>query len=364
MRTPWWTSYVGDARLADEHRLEAALQGRVLLDVLAVLVQGGRADHAQLAAGEHGLQHVAGVHGALGRARADDGVQLVDEGDDLPVGVADVVQDGLEAVLELAPELCPGDHRAQVEGDDALVLQALGDVTGDHALGQPLDDGGLAHARLADEDRVVLGSAAEHLDDAANLVVAADDGVELAGPGGLGEVAAEPLQGLVLGLGVLVGDLLAPAHVGDGGEHGLAGDAGLGEQLGGRAGALGQRDQEVLGRDVLVLHRRGLAAGALDEAGELRADGGLLAGAVDLRDALDGLGDLGAQRPGVRADLADDREHDAIGVAEQREQQVLGLDPLVVGGEGAALRGGQRLLRLVREVVDVHGRLEGDERTL
>ncbi len=48
--------------------------------VLAVLVERGRADHAQLAARQHRLEHVAGVHReSLAGARADDGVQLVDE---------------------------------------------------------------------------------------------------------------------------------------------------------------------------------------------------------------------------------------------------------------------------------------------
>ena len=73
-----------DARLADEDLLEAALEGRVLLDVLAELVERRGADHAQLTAGEHRLDHVAGVHGGVAAgAGADDGVQLVDEGDDL-----------------------------------------------------------------------------------------------------------------------------------------------------------------------------------------------------------------------------------------------------------------------------------------
>ena len=70
-------------RLADVDRLEAPLQGRVLLDVLAVLVQRGRADAAQLAAGQGRLEQVAGVHRALGPAGPDDRVQLVDEQDDL-----------------------------------------------------------------------------------------------------------------------------------------------------------------------------------------------------------------------------------------------------------------------------------------
>ncbi len=50
----------------------------------------------------------------------------------------------------------------------------------DDALGEALDDRGLADAGLADQHRVVLRAAAEDLDDAADLVVAADDRVELA----------------------------------------------------------------------------------------------------------------------------------------------------------------------------------------
>ena len=71
-----------DGRLVDEDRLEAALERGVLLDVLAVLVERGRADGAQLAAREHRLEQVGGVHRALGGAGADDRVQLVDEQDD------------------------------------------------------------------------------------------------------------------------------------------------------------------------------------------------------------------------------------------------------------------------------------------
>ena len=76
-----------DRRLADVDRLEAPLERRVLLDVLLVLVERGGADRAQLAAGEHRLEQVGGVDGALGGAGADDRVQLVHEQDDLAVGV-------------------------------------------------------------------------------------------------------------------------------------------------------------------------------------------------------------------------------------------------------------------------------------
>ena len=53
---------VFDRRFADEHRLKAPLQGGVLLDVLAVLVQRRGADRVQLPARQHRLEHVGGVH--------------------------------------------------------------------------------------------------------------------------------------------------------------------------------------------------------------------------------------------------------------------------------------------------------------
>ena len=74
-------------RLVDQHRLEAALQRGVLLDVLAVLVERGGADAVQFAARQHRLEQVAGVHRAFGLAGADDRVQLVDEQDDLALRI-------------------------------------------------------------------------------------------------------------------------------------------------------------------------------------------------------------------------------------------------------------------------------------
>ena len=111
--------------------LESALQGGVLLDVGAELVQGGGPDHPQFAPGEHRLEHVGGVHGTLGRSGAHDGVHLVDERDDLALGALDLVEHRLEALLELSAVLGPGHHGPQVEGDDALVLEAFGYVAVD-----------------------------------------------------------------------------------------------------------------------------------------------------------------------------------------------------------------------------------------
>ena len=125
-----------NARLLDEDRLEAPLERRVLLDVLAVLVERRGADQAQLAAGEHRLDHVAGVHRAFGGAGPDDGVELVDEGDDLALRVGDLLQHRLQALFELPAVLRACDHRREVEADDALAPQSLWDVAFDDPSGR------------------------------------------------------------------------------------------------------------------------------------------------------------------------------------------------------------------------------------
>src|SRR5207249_2059634 len=59
---------------------------------------------------------------------------------------------------------------------------------------------------------VVLRAALEHLDRAANFVVAADDRIELARRGARGEIDSVFLESLAAFLRIRIGDLLAPAH--------------------------------------------------------------------------------------------------------------------------------------------------------
>ena len=106
---------ITDGGLVNIDLLEASLERRVLFDVLAVLVEGRRADATQLATGEGGLEEVAGVHRAVGLASADDGMDLIDEEYDLARRVCHLGEHRLEPLLELAAVLGPSDQRAQVE---------------------------------------------------------------------------------------------------------------------------------------------------------------------------------------------------------------------------------------------------------
>ena len=182
-------------RLLDADLLEAPLERRVALEVLAVLVERRRADRLQLAAGERRLEDRGGVDRALGGARADEVVQLVDEQDDV-AALGDLLHHLLQALLELAAVLRAGDERRQVERVDLLVLEEVRHLVRADARGEALDDGGLADARLADQHRVVLRAAREDLHHALDLGLPSDDRVELALGGQLRQVAPELVEEL------------------------------------------------------------------------------------------------------------------------------------------------------------------------
>src|SRR5687767_3667377 len=92
-----------------------------------------------------------------------------------------------------------------------MVLERFRHFTLGNELGEPLDDGGLAHARLADEHGVVLLPAAEDLHDTFDLAAPSDGWIELGLTGELREVAAEVVERRRLGF------LLALAAPGRGG---------------------------------------------------------------------------------------------------------------------------------------------------
>ena len=275
-------------RLIDRDLLEAPLERGVALEVLAVLVERRRADRLQLAAGQRRLEDRGRVDRALGGAGADEVVQLVDEQDDV-AALGDLLHHLLEALLELAAVLGAGDQGGQVERVDLLALQQLGHVGVGDPLGQALDDGGLADAGLADEHRVVLGAAREDLHDPLDLGLATDDRVELALGGELGQVATELVEQLR--------GLLALA-------------LGTGGAAGGRPGP----------RAALA------AAGTGQHPDHLVAD--LL---------------------GVGVEVEQDAGGDALVLAHEAEQDVLGADVVVAEAERLAQRQLEDLLGARRE---------------
>ena len=327
-----------DRGLSDEDRLEAALERRVLLDVLAVLVERRRADRAQLAAGQHRLQEVGRVDGALGCAGADDRVQLVDEEDDLAGRVLDLREDGLEPLLELTPVFGPGEERADVERPHALALQPLGNVARDDALGEALGDRRLSHAGLADQNRVVLRPARQHLHDAADLLVAADDRVELARLRERGQIPPVLLERLVRALRILRRDLLPAADAGERLQERVARDHVEGEQ-------------EMLDRYELVSERAHLVERAVEHAAETRR-GLRLAAARHRRKLAQACLRFGTQVSGAIPGAIDERARKLL--IEEPDREVIRRQLRVSGAARELLRGRDGLLALECQLLKVH----------
>ncbi len=283
-------------------------------------------------------------------------MHLVDEQDDVAVRRRDLLQHRFEPLLELAAIFRAGDQRAHVEGDQLLVIEALRDVAIDDAQREAFHDGGLADAGLADQHRIVLGAARQHLHGAPDLLVAADHRIELAVACRLGEIAAVFLERVigVLGRRRIGGAALAQGF--DGGIEVLRRHPGTAQDLAGLGVLLqGEREQQALDghegiaglvRDFLGglehprqrrLHVELAGAAALDlgALGERRLDGG-----QRLARAAAGTVDQPCGQP--------------LGIVKQDLEQMLGAELLVAFAQRERLGGLDEAAGAVGVLLEIH----------
>ena len=167
---------------------------------------------------------------------ADHGVQLVDEGDDLALGVGDLLEHGLQALLELAAVLGARHHRPRSRVTRRLFFRPSGTSPSTMRRARP-------------STMAVLPTPGSPMRTGLFLVRRDSTwmtrrisssrpmtGSSLPCAGRLGEVAPVLLERLVLLLGVLAGDPVAAPHLLQGGEQLFALDA----------EAVGEGQQQVL----------------------------------------------------------------------------------------------------------------------
>ena len=109
---------------SDHHRLEAALEGGVFLDMCLRYSSSVVAPmQCKFAAGEHcGLSMIGGIDGALGGAGADERVQFVDEQDNLPSAGGDFLEHALRRSSNSPRYFAPATS-AEIQRDQRLVLE-------------------------------------------------------------------------------------------------------------------------------------------------------------------------------------------------------------------------------------------------
>ena len=219
-------------------------------------------------------------------------------------------------------------------------------------MSEALGDGSLAGSGLADEHGIVLGSAAEYLEHAAYFLVAADNGVELAGAGTLVEVDGVFGKGVIGLFGTLVGCLAALAQLFDGGIEFLAAESGVLEDGRGRRVYFENGYQQCLEGHILVAHLLGYVECFLKHIVRCAAQIRLLSRylgesgyfGVDLTD------DSGR----VGSYLLEDKVYHRLALVDNAFEQAHRLDGLGTGTAGnldGLLNG---LLRFDGEIIEVH----------
>ena len=237
----------------------------------------------------------------------------------------------------------PATRAARSRRVDLLALEDLGHLVRGDALGEALDDGGLADAGLADQHRVVLLAAREDLHDPLDLRLAADDRVELALLRLLREVAAElveQLRGLRLLARRAARARLAAAGAGEHADDLVADLLGVGVEVeqDPRGDALvlaDEAEQDVLGADVVVAEGQRLAQRELQHLLRARRERDLAG--RDLVALADDPRDLRPHFLHRDVERLEYPRREALFLAEQPEQDVLGADVVVLERPGLVL---------------------------
>ncbi len=131
-------------------------------------------------------------------------MDLIDKEDDLAGSGNDFVDYALEPLLKLTLVFGTRNKGSHVKRVDLFLLKVLRYVASYDTMRQTFGDSGLADTRFADQNRVVLRSAAKDLQNTSDLVISTDNGIQFAFLRPLAEVDCELLQVFVLVVGIVI----------------------------------------------------------------------------------------------------------------------------------------------------------------
>src|SRR6202035_1170681 len=262
----------------------------------------------------------------------------------------------LEPLLELAAVFAAGKQGAEVERQQFLVFEALRHIAIDDALRQAFDDRSLADPRLADQYGIVLGAAREDLDRAADLLVTADDRVELAFACRFGQVASVFLQRVITLLGRRAVGLAALADAFDRPIEALRVDPRRRQRLRRTgAGSRRQREQQPLDGNKAVAGALRQLLGLLEHPRQFGRHIDLpRPRPLDLREPVELGIDRLQRRLRVAPGGANEIGAQPLAVLQQHLQQVLRRQPLVAAPQRHRLRRLQKPLRAIGIFLEFH----------
>ena len=181
-------------------------------------------------------------------------MDFIDKEDDIALRFHHLIHHALEPFLEFPLVLGTRYQRAHIQREYPLLLQILGYVAVHYPVGYPLGYGGFPNAGLAYEYGIVLGTPAQDLQHAPNLLVAPDHRVELSALGLRVQIDREPAERVVRILGALAVHLSALPQLANGQLQLLLTDARILQHLPHSARGCKQCQEERLGRNEFIAH--------------------------------------------------------------------------------------------------------------
>ena len=197
-----------DCRFLDKDLLESSLEGLVLLNILAVFREGRGTNTMELTASQHGLEKVSSIHTAFtARSSAHKQVDFIDEENNGILGIFNFLENALHTFFEFTAVFAARNKRTNVEREKTALSQVGRNIGIDNTASETFDNGGLTHTGLTDKHGVVLCASTENANDATDLLLTANDRIDLTLPSQGSHINGELLQVLILsfrisGLGV------------------------------------------------------------------------------------------------------------------------------------------------------------------
>ena len=186
-----------DRWLHNSHRLETALQSSIFLNVLSVLIKSSCTNDLDLATRQGRLQNVRRIHGTFRIARTNQIVDLVNNQNNVSA-LLDLTDQTLHAAFKLASKLGTCYQSSQIQKEDFLITQLVGNIAGCDPLSKTFCNSGFTDAGFTNQTGIVLLPAIQDLDNTLRLHIPTNDLIQLAFPRSAGQVHAVAVQELML----------------------------------------------------------------------------------------------------------------------------------------------------------------------
>ena len=201
-------SGVIDSWLDNIDLLEATGQRTVFLEDLGVLLISGGSHTAEQTIGEQRLDQVGRIQLTTGcRTGTNDGMDLVDK-EDGPFLTLNLLEQYLEALLEIPTVFGARQQRPHIQRIDGTARNHLGHIAFNDTVSQPFGNGGFTHARFTHQQRVVLATAAEHLNGTVELLITTNQRIDAPFQHQLVQVGGKTLdlggRNIIIRLGIVI----------------------------------------------------------------------------------------------------------------------------------------------------------------